>query len=399
MAQSTPALTKEVLMNAEYTYAMVSSSEQKTIKLTNGVYEEDLALDSASKLQIKMADIYATGDLNGDKVADAVVVLIENSGGTGVFHTLVAVLNEGGKPVSVAEAPLGDRIQLKSLEIKNGEVVLSMVTQGPGDPACCPTKTVTQIYKFDGKRFTLPLPKPTIDLSQVQVSFDYQPLAKTVQSTIKPAIPFNPSAPSEGNGESAAIRFSFDTDTLAQGALPGINPRQRQLLVYAIEDYQAVFGDTAPAFDVKQGIATLQTLLKTRPLTLEQDIPVLPVLSGNQDLKAQVKYLDFKGGAGVRFVTRYSADTRPFVNEEIFYTFQGLTSDGKFFVALFYPVSASVLPNTQKDTNIATDQDAFIQKYDAYRQQTTQQLDKLKAADYQPSLDALDTLVKSLRVQ
>ena len=40
----------------------------------------------------------AFGDLNGDGVEDAVVVLVTNPGGTGRFYDLAPVLNQNGTP-------------------------------------------------------------------------------------------------------------------------------------------------------------------------------------------------------------------------------------------------------------------------------------------------------------
>jgi hypothetical protein len=79
------ALTLDALKNAEYNSDLPAA---KKAKLTNGVYEEEIVPGSASKLTIRLRDQYATGDLNGDGVADAAVVLAGNSGGSGVFVTL-----------------------------------------------------------------------------------------------------------------------------------------------------------------------------------------------------------------------------------------------------------------------------------------------------------------------
>lgn len=149
-ATPTPTpLTIDMLKNAEYESEFPKS---KKAKLTDGAYQEEIAPGAASKLTVNLLDQYATGDLNGDGVADAAVILAANMGGSGTFVNLAAVLNEGGKPKHVASTSLGDRVQIKSVSIKGGEIAVDMVKHGPNDPMCCPTQQVTQKYKLqDGK--------------------------------------------------------------------------------------------------------------------------------------------------------------------------------------------------------------------------------------------------------
>jgi hypothetical protein len=93
-------------------------------------------------------EVYAFGDLNGDGVDDAAVILIESSGGSGNFRYLAAVINEGGAPVNVATQFIGDREQMQSITIEDGEITVDMVAHGPDDPMCCPTQEVTKRYQL-----------------------------------------------------------------------------------------------------------------------------------------------------------------------------------------------------------------------------------------------------------
>ena len=54
-----------------------------------------------------MMDLVAFGDLDGDGIWDAAVVLEANGGGSGTFRSLEAVVNEDGAPVHVASRPAG----------------------------------------------------------------------------------------------------------------------------------------------------------------------------------------------------------------------------------------------------------------------------------------------------
>ncbi|MBI2624631.1 hypothetical protein HYW67_04080 [Candidatus Parcubacteria bacterium] len=92
------------------------------------------------------------GDLDKDGIADAVVEIRTNLGGTGTFPYLVAVLNRAGKPQQGATLGLGDRELINSLAIENGLLTVDLLTQGPNDGACCPSvRTVTHYRLSRGK--------------------------------------------------------------------------------------------------------------------------------------------------------------------------------------------------------------------------------------------------------
>jgi predicted small lipoprotein YifL len=143
-----PPLTVEMLMNAEYHSEWPAEG---VAKLTDGEYEEEIVPGAASKLTIVVyPDMYAFGDLNGDGVDDAAVVLATSGGGSGTFISLEAVLNDQGTPKHVASAELGDRTKVESVAIESGQIIVELVTHGPDDPMCCPTVEATQKYKLQG---------------------------------------------------------------------------------------------------------------------------------------------------------------------------------------------------------------------------------------------------------
>lgn len=134
-------VTKEAVMNGTYTI----QDGQQTVQLSNGQYE---AGQGADYVTVTVVPPVAIGDLNGDGVNDAVVVLAENYGGSGTFLSLVPVLAnpEGPKPDN--GATLGDRVQVQSVTIKDGVVSVSLLTQGPNDPLCCPSQAQTQTFQY-----------------------------------------------------------------------------------------------------------------------------------------------------------------------------------------------------------------------------------------------------------
>jgi len=136
---SVPELSVDILRNATY-YA---SYYGRTIKLVNGSYSEG---SGATAYSVQMLDVFAYGDLNGDGKLDAAVILAENGGGSGVFESVVAVLNQGGAPHQISQVQLGDRVLVKSANISLGVIHLNMIVQGPSDPLCCPSQPEMQSF-------------------------------------------------------------------------------------------------------------------------------------------------------------------------------------------------------------------------------------------------------------
>ncbi len=90
------------------------------------------------------------GDLDGDGQTDTAVLLAANTGGSGTFIYLAAVALRDGRPVNPATTLLGDRVQVKSLSIDNGQIAVTLLTQGPDDPQCCPSQEVTRTFRLSG---------------------------------------------------------------------------------------------------------------------------------------------------------------------------------------------------------------------------------------------------------
>lgn len=153
LERTTPAgrLTADELRNATYQHEFPKDGQAQ---LQDGTYEEAIE-GSASKISITMMDLVAYGDLNGDGIWDAAVVLEASGGGSGTFRTLEAVINGDGAPVHVASILLGDRVQLEELMIADQYIRVQMVTHGEGDGMCCPTLRVVQLYQLEGEELQL----------------------------------------------------------------------------------------------------------------------------------------------------------------------------------------------------------------------------------------------------
>lgn len=122
----TEALSPEQLKNASY-----HGIYDEPVQLDEGKYEgEPFEEDGVSRPTVTFLEgLSAFGDLNGDGLEDAALVLLEDSGGSGSFSYLAAVLNCHEEPFNQATLLLGDRVGIKSLAIKDGKVLVDVVEQ------------------------------------------------------------------------------------------------------------------------------------------------------------------------------------------------------------------------------------------------------------------------------
>ncbi len=224
----------------------------------------------------------------------------------------------------------------------------------------------------------------TAEYGGVNIAFDAE-LAQAAQGETLAAVPVS-EGPALGGASPAAIRFLFD----GAAAQDYFNPQLAQVLVYKADDWSKL----DPA--IAKSVDDLKHLLATKPVSITGSIPVLPIIPAQQVFHAKTQYLDFQNGTGVRFLTAYAQDVSPITAGQLFYTFQGLTNDGQYYVAAFYPVTTTLLP-AQVALN-GEEYNQFAQNYESYLTTLTAQLDGLIDAGYIPDLRLIDDLAKSIAI-
>ncbi|MGD1993185.1 MAG: hypothetical protein PVI59_08340 [Anaerolineae bacterium] len=99
----------------------------------------------------------------------------------------------------------------------------------------------------------------------------------------------------------------------------------------------------------------------------------------------------------MRFLTEHAQYYAPINNTDLFYTFQGLTDDGAYYVAAILPVAHPSLPADSSQIPEA-DPDAFADTYDTYTSDVALQLVGYAASEFTPDLELLDAMIVSLQV-
>ena len=195
------------------------------------------------------------------------------------------------------------------------------------------------------------------------------------------------------SGEGAFIEYpehkllSFDDYLLTGTFLSPI------IQVFPLDEY-LVLSDHA-----KETIETLKIITAEKTITGNlTELPYLPWPNASQQFYANPEFIESETASGLRYLTQYVQDVGPVTNQGLFYTYQGITADQKYYISAVFPVNHAELPLDWDDyfTSSGTDYESFAENYSGYLDLTVQMLDESCADEFKPSLQLLDEIIKSL---
>ncbi|MBL8090503.1 MAG: hypothetical protein KF758_17570 [Anaerolineales bacterium] len=162
---------------------------------------------------------------------------------------------------------------------------------------------------------------------------------------------------------------------------------QAEIYLYPIAEY------VATNEDVGKNIETLKSLIANPNQALPERLPFLPTFNAGPMFYSNFGNITFQNGSGIRYVTEFSQFPHPITNNGMFYTFQGITNDGLYYVSAILPINVDFLvgyptPTDQRDF-------AFIES-EVLR--VTDQLNNTSSDSFTPRLTALDSLIQSINV-
>jgi hypothetical protein len=225
-------------------------------------------------------------------------------------------------------------------------------------------------------------PTPDVSFNGITFSYDHS-LASGVKPTIVPANPPTSDGPWWGSNPEY-VQFDFE------GYILQDTFHKPQIMVFPVKDY------TPMADYANQTVNKLKDFLANQTLNAPE-FPFLPMWNAAQMMHTKVAYLDFKNGKGVRYLSQYGQAAYPINNNGFFYTFQGLTNDGQYYVAAVLPISHPSLPPTG-DAIPGGDWSAFEQNFVPYVNEITQKLNSQPDRSYNPNLPVLDAIFQSMKV-
>jgi hypothetical protein len=232
---------------------------------------------------------------------------------------------------------------------------------------------------------TEPTSEPTPSGVQVginHISFYYD--TAIVSSITAEGVAANPPDPNNGAAWDvypAFSRFNFNGYILQNTFHTPV------IEVYPIQEYAAMNETAGIAYKL------MNQVLIDRPAN-PTSLPFLPVFNAAQMMVSNVRYIDFKGGSGVRYLTQYGQSYYPISNYSVFYTFQGLTDDQKYYISAILPVNTSILPANDQIPN--NDFQTFSNNFPSYIIDIQNQLNALPNESFTPDLSILDKMMQSI---
>ena len=108
------------------------------ITLSGGGAEMPPDPGAATTTIVNVFSVAAKGDMDGDGVEDAAVLLVKDSGGSGTFYYVAAALRRGNAYEGTNAVLLGDRIAPNTTSIRDGVLVHDYATRNPDEPFTVP---------------------------------------------------------------------------------------------------------------------------------------------------------------------------------------------------------------------------------------------------------------------
>lgn len=166
------------------------------------------------------------------------------------------------------------------------------------------------------------------------------------------------------------------------------------IYIYPVDRFSELLPDVLP-----RKIADLNSYISGGALS-SRALPFLPPMPSTQVFFSQETVLSFNGGQGTRYVTQYNEMDNTINNKAIFYTFQGVTDDGMYWVAVILPISNPILPanNSFPPPPEGYTEETWSQNYDSYVREVKEALDAQPPASFSPAINTLDSLVESINV-
>lgn len=169
------------------------------------------------------------------------------------------------------------------------------------------------------------------------------------------------------------------------------------ILVYPVKEYAKINPPVAEISD------KLKSAMDTSTVVVEgafgQGLPFLPMWNAAQVFSARQSFFPFQNGRGLRYLTAYAQAIMPVDNSSLFYTYQGLTADGLYYVVGIFPITHSQLESPDNLSAFAgLQQTGDVQKYQTYLNSMINQIEGWNANEFTPRLDDLDAMMRSVSV-
>lgn len=163
------------------------------------------------------------------------------------------------------------------------------------------------------------------------------------------------------------------------------------IYVYPREE---LIGRGAPHPDALDGLTKLLDD-PGRDLRAEKSLPFLPAFNAAQVFHVLEKRIDSDNSNGIRYLTLYSQAYVAITDYELFYTYQGISADGRYYIAAVLPIHSDLLSDQEPS---GSELETILANYDMYLAGIIGLLSGDGGASLTPTLADLDAMMKSLTI-
>lgn len=231
-------------------------------------------------------------------------------------------------------------------------------------------ETIIDLEKVEGQDL--------LDSYEPTISVDMGIIANDIQDEIIPAVSPDSNSPYWEILPQHQV-FTFEGYEISEHLL------KAQIFLYPVAELDS-YNDGA-----SQIADDLKKLLEDN--VVGENLPFLPLFNAAQVMHAKVEFMDFGNGKGVRYLTQFDQAPIPINNFELIYTYQGLSEDGKYYIAAIFPVTHLELPESN---DVYGDQEFIMENFVTEMAESVTKLESLPDSGFSPDLTMLDALIQSI---
>jgi hypothetical protein len=123
-----------------------------------------------------------------------------------------------------------------------------------------------------------------------------------------------------------------------------------------------------------------------------QNLPYVPVLTHGQIIHARAHYIETENVKGIAYILQVNAAAEPFLSNSFWYTFQGISSDGEYYINATFKLTTDLFP---LETGGEFDPAAFSENLESYYSESISILNAAAPDDFSPSLSEIDEMIES----
>ena len=167
-----------------------------------------------------------------------------------------------------------------------------------------------------------------------------------------------------------------------------------EIYVFPAVEYEKVSAGAA------ESLKRLRALTSGAGMGIDnQVVPFVPFFNATQTFEARALLMKFQNGTGIRMLTQYDQALIPVNNHELIYHFEGLTSDGSYYIIAVFPINSPILPAEGSPNSIVPAGGVPFNENDplAYFDAITQNLNNAAPESFIPKLAAMDALIESIK--